>query len=604
MNNGDYVYVTKDVRINATHTDIGLKIGENWYSVRRIMETKFYIVYKSKEVGLFKLNKAQEKLYFIICDRLANHLPADIIILKARQLGFTTFIQVFSTVMTLFRANQDSVIIANTDENASKIFEKYKFSYQELKVRSPALAPQLQNQTGRILKTKYSNSSIRIAPSTTDAVRGSTLSIFHGSECAFWANMDDVLAAVDAALPDVSINPVVFRFLESTANGYNNFKDYWDDAVERYKRGEKSATVPLFVAWFEDDTYTVPYDGFELSEFERMKMEKHNLTLDQITFWHRQLVKKRGNVALTLQEYPFDPEDAFRSSGNSVFDNEVLSVVKDEVLTHTPLKASFDFKVETIAGDIDDWKMLDLKLTNDQDGVVEIYEKPQQGVPYCIGVDMAYGLGHDSSVAQVVRNDTKKQVAIMASNRINGERFGILVAALGYYYNDALIGVETAANGETAIAILKKFDYRNIYIREVLNSSMGANYTEVYGVKTTRQTKPAMIENMRFICDSYPLGKYRNITDYKTITEMEAFAYDYGDNPQIGKEDQAKMHGFGRHDDKVMALAIAYYIGDQQRKYVETKKEEEIKFSFPPELQTESDNEDYEVEDAWHLYYQ
>lgn len=602
--NHNYVYVRDDVRVDTDELDIGLKLGEYWFSVQKIIETKIRIVYRDKTVGLLKLNKSQLKLYHAIAERLSKRLPLDFIILKARQLGFTTFIEAFIIVTTLFRANQEAVIIANTEENASKIFEKYKFSYQELKARTPQLAPTLQNQTGRILKTKTSNSSIRIAPSSVDAARGSTLSAFHGSECAFWANMDDVLAAVDAALPDVSINPVVFRFLESTANGYNTFKDYWDDAVKRFAKGEIGGAVPFFFPWFEDDANQNPYDGFQLSEFEQMKMQKHHLTLDQMTYWHRQLVKKKGDLSLTLQEYPFDPEDAFRSSGECVFDIEALSHRKQEVLRLRPQTKSITCQIHSINGDIEDWKMDKIALKDDLNGALTLYEEPVAGVPYCIGVDMAWGLSHDNSVAQVIRNDTKKQVAILSSNKIKAERYGELVAALGYYYNNALVGVETAATGETVISILKKLNYMNIYRRENDSTNVYNNLTEVYGVKTTKQSKNPMVTQCRYHCESYVEGRYRNVVDYDTLSEMEAFVYDY-DNVKNDDDisTRAKMHGKGRHDDKVMALAIAYYISDQQKSYVEKEAEVEPEFRFPPELQTD-DDDNYEVEDVWHLYYQ
>lgn len=570
--------ISGDVQVSLE--DIVIKLNENWYSVRALIETKMFIVNKEKRPQNLTLNYAQEKLYKKICECLYNGVPCNFIILKARQLGFTTFISAFLFVMTFFRGYQESVIIANTIDNASKIFQKYRYYYDSAKEKGVPI-PELQNKTGNQLYTKHTKSSIRIAPATSDAVRGTTITGFHGSEVAFWGNIDDIIAAAKSALPDT---PLTFFFMESTANGQNDFKDYWDSACE------DNSYIPMFFPWFENEEYKAFYNGFTLTPFESEMKEKYNLSNEQIAFFRNKYLGYKKNLQLTLQEYPFCPSDAFMTSGSGVFDNSIVAKRKDEVRNIKNHLGFFKYEIKTLG--VDDWLMHTKAFTHSEAGHIKLFELPEKGVPYVIGVDMAVGLNNDSSVAQVIRNDTKKQVAIMSSNSIPPEKFSIDVVALGYFYNQALISPETAY-GTTIINTLKKFGYRNIYIRQGTSESLSDNYMSLYGVRTTVITKPQMIDLMRQICSD---SDYKNILDYGTLNEMESFVYEYSEN-----SDKVKIKGSGhKHDDKVMALAIAYFSSGQQDSIVMVDtKEEESKLPFA----LQSDVVENEGSDEWESIY-
>jgi hypothetical protein len=86
--------------------------------------------------------------------------------------------------------------------------------------------------------------------------------------------------------------------IESTANGYDDFKDMWDDAV-----AGKSQFVPVFCAWWELDGYRKAYDGFTLTDEELKLKELYNLDNEQIA-WRRWCIHNncRGDVNLFTQE--------------------------------------------------------------------------------------------------------------------------------------------------------------------------------------------------------------------------------------------------------------------------------------------------------------
>ncbi len=588
-----YVNVTDDVRVSGEGTDLEIRIRTTWYSVRKLIEKTMYIITKDKKSELLKLNYAQQDLFFEICKCLRDGKSCNFIILKARQLGFTTFISAFLMVMTFFRQNQEAVIIANTTDNASKIFQKYRFYYDSLKEHIPSVAPVLQNKTGNQLVTKSTHCSIRIAPATSDAVRGSTITGFHGSEVGFWSSIDEIIAAAKSAIPEKNINPVTFFFLESTANGENDFKDYWDDACENV--GQSGSYIPKFYPWYDNPDYVLPYDGFVLTPFEKEQKEKYNLSLEQIAFFRSKFLGFKKNLQLTLQEYPFCPSDAFMTSGSGVFDNQAIRNAKDIVRNFKFKNAFFEYEVKTPS--LDDFILSDIKLVESEAGHIKVYEKPQNGVPYVIGVDMAVGLNNDSSVAVVIRNDTKKVVAIMESNTMPQEKYSIEVVALGKFYKDALICPETAYGG-TVISYLKKFNYSNIYQRYGDATNISDNYLSIYGFKTTFTSKQSAINVTREICSEQDTP-YLNVTDYGILNQMESFIYDYQNS---NDPNRVKMKGSGnKHDDRVMALAIAYYCSNQQRTDVEIEREpKQEKICW--ELRTDED-EEREVDNIWGSIY-
>lgn len=590
-------WITNLVAVNEEATDLILRIGDKAVSVRRLIENYMFIENKRAILQPLKLNFAQEKLFFEICKRLKENKPAHFIILKARQLGFTTFISAFLFVFTVFLPNRSTYVIANTLQNAGPIFNKYETYYNELRKRNKPIAPELDSKTKSSLRTKYGRSSLNVSVASDNAVRGTTITGFHGSEVAFWENMTPTIVAVRAAIPSKRDNPLTFFFLESTANGFNEFKDYWDIACEE---GENSAYVPLFFPWYENPEYKLEYSGFELTKFEKERMKEYNLTYEQIAFFRAKFLENKKDLQLTLQEYPFIPSDAFMSTGFGVFNNKLIGKRKDEVRKIQYTMGFFDYRITAIDGDIDDWKMQYSNFVKSEAGSIKVFEEPKHGVHYVIGCDMATGLGNDSSVAFVIRNDTKEEVAIFESNSIPSEEFACSLYALGRHYNNALIGVETASSGGglTAIRTLRKLNYENLYIREGEVDEIGRQFGASYGVKTTSRTKPLMIDTLKEMCGE----DYSNIKDYKTLNQMEIFVYDYGRNNE--RKDNPKIKGQGNaHDDCVMAAAIAYFISSQESSLVEVEHKNK-EWYLPFALRTNNKKKEQPEVVVWESIYQ
>ena len=197
--------------------------------------------------------------------------------------------------------------------------------------------------------------------------------------------------------------------------------------------------------------------------------------------------------------------------------------------------------------------------TEAKDGPVQIFREPEEGRPYVIGGDTS-GEGSDFFVAQVLDNITGEQVAILR-HQYDDDTFAEQVYHLGWYYNEALVGIE-ANFSVYPIKKLEELGYQRQYVREQEDTYTGA-IRKAYGFKTTAITRPVIIGQL---VEAMREG-INLVNDRATLEEMLTFVR----NEQKKLRPEAEE---GAHDDCVMALAIAWYIRPQQRMTVLTKEPE------------------------------
>lgn len=231
-------------------------------------------------------------------------------------------------------------------------------------------------------------------------------------------------------------------------------------------------------------------------------------------------------------------------TGKTVFDGQAVS----ERLSRIPEP------VKRGLWEAGDW-------TETKDGPVQIFREPVEGRPYVIGGDTS-GEGSDFFVAQVLDNITGEQVAILR-HQYDDDTFAEQVYHLGWYYNEALVGIE-ANFSIYPIKKLEQLGYRNQFVREQEDTYTGA-IRKAFGFKTTAITRPVIIgqlvEAMR--------GGINLVNDRTTLEEMLTFVR----NEQKKLRPEAEE---GAHDDCVLSLAIAWYIRPQQRMTVLTKEPEPV----------------------------
>ena len=187
-----------------------------------------------------------------------------------------------------------------------------------------------------------------------------------------------------------------------------------------------------------------------------------------------------------------------------------------------------------------------------EDGETLVWQEPEAGHPYVIGADTA-GEGSDWFVACVIDNSSGR---LVAKYRVQTDEdlFARELWCLGMWYNAALIGVE--ANFSThPIKELSRLRYPNQFVRQVEDSLTHVT-REALGFKTDRLTRPVIIAELQQIMREHP----ELVDDEDCINEMLTFTRNSKGRPEAIE---------GAHDDCVMALAITYYVRQQQRATVQ-----------------------------------
>ena len=178
---------------------------------------------------------------------------------------------------------------------------------------------------------------------------------------------------------------------------------------------------------------------------------------------------------------------------------------------------------------------------------LEVWEPPESRSAYVMGVDTAEGLGHgDYSVIQVLNVGTGNQSAIWHGH-IAPDLLAEEVLSLGMWYRNALCCVESNNHGLTTITELRHLGYPHLFRKRQLNN-VNNRISQEYGWKTTRTSKPLMIDDLSSALRNNEL----QINDRNTVGELRTYV----------RNDRGSMSG-SPYDDRVMALALA----NQMRKY-------------------------------------
>lgn len=509
---------------------------------------------KEGKLLAFKLNPAQTKLDNKTNELKAQGKPIKIIILKARQMGFSTYTEGRIFRKTSMTKLTNSLIIAHKEDASSNLFNMSKLFYEEMpdylrpmKKASNAKELIFENPTPNVndkQKNPGLRSKIKIdTAKNLGAGRSETIQNLHASEVAFWDNAEQVMLGLLQAVPD---DPETMVIIESTPNGIGGyFYDLWNNAV----KGLNDFT-PLFFAWFEHPEYKRPLPfSFELDEEEQEIKQVYRLTDEQMV-WRRWCIENNcnGDKEMFKQEYPSSPEEAFLSSGTPVFDNQKVLLRKKYLeqfyKDSPPLRGN-------IVYDYDDEKQLilddSIRFEPDKNGWLTVYEEPLIGYPYVIGGDIAEG-GIDLSVGQVRNNTTWKKAATWRAHT-DTDLYAKQMYCLGKWFNTALIGIETNFDLHP-VKELQRLGYWHQYNREIMDKFTG-ELQKKYGFQTTGATRPVIIS--KYVTLARESIELEN--DVQTLGEMLVFVRDENGRPAAQE---------GEHDDCVMADAICNEIRTQQ----------------------------------------
>ncbi len=534
----------------------------------KLIELLFYVVDKEQNTVPFILNDVQ-KDFITKLNRAKEDFEEGTItditflILKGRQQGFTTLITAYQLASTILNKNFQGFTVADETSNTEAIFQnKAKFPYEQL---PDVIKPTEKFNNKKQLLFEKINSSWQVATATANMGRSRTVNFFHGSECAFWR---DGIALIQAGIGEAFTKNCI-KIYESTANGFNEFKELWDSKT----------CINCFYEWWRTPEYrlNIPIkekkdfiNNIKLAKewiFDRLQWLKNSKKLDdEQLYWYYKKYKSYIDKELIKQEYPCTPEEAFLASGNCVFDKEAI-IRRIEELKEPLKRGYFSYKYDGL-------KITNIQWQDDENGPFKLYKLPINKHPYVLSGDTA-GEGSDFFTSQVIDNTTGEQVASY-KDKLDEVEYSHQIYCFATYYNNALVGIETNFSTYPQLE-LERIGYKNFYIREI-EDKIAKKVKKSYGFKTTSLTRPIILGELKRVLKEH-LDK---INDKDTLQELLVFIK----NDKGREEAQA-----GYHDDLVMALAIVYYIRNQQKTTIEVKeaKKEFYNFNFERSNNFDSD---------------
>lgn len=525
----------------------------NLRNPKEYCESLLVIRNKKQELVPLRFNEAQSNLYAVIRQQAALGKPIRIIILKGRQEGISTVTEALMFQDTVTRPNVKTLIVAHDSGATGNLFKMNKLFYdclprrmQPMRKNSNAKELVFENPT-REPKEKAKRpglrSSIRCQTAGSGSVgRSDTLTNVHISEYAFWPkDKKELLLGIMQTVPN---DPSTMVVIESTANGYDHFKELWDGA-----ENGTNEWIPVFLPWYLEKGYRMAVPpGTEWAEEEQQLQRDFGLDEEQLQ-WRRWCIRANcgGSVEEFRQEYPNTPAEAFLLSGTPFFDNQALAVQQ----MHAPEPAVtgwFTYDAPEEQGE----KPRNWQFTPAADGAVRIWKEPEKGVPYVLGGDTA-GDGSDCFTAHVLDNRTGEQVAEL-QQRQSEILYARQVYCLGRYYNTALAAIEVNF-GTYPVRKLEEWNYPKLYQRERFDTYTNA-MVKAFGWHTTTASRPQMLAELHTVMAESP----QVIKSRWTLGEMIVFVYDKNRKPQAAE---------GQHDDLVIAAAIAQMARSQQQYTVE-----------------------------------
>lgn len=528
----------------------------------KLIELEFTIVDKKKQVVPFFLNEVQkdfaQKINKARKEYKAGRLTRIMfLILKGRQQGFTSFITAYQLACAITQKNFEGFTLADILSNAQTIFEnKAKFPYNSL---PEILKPTEKLNNRKELRFSMLNSSWEVSVASNNVGRSRTINFFHGSEAAFWqAPMSNVYAALQPALTRDCI--IIY---ESTADGFNDFKDMWDSG----------AYINCFYEWWRTEEYRTSFESKEKEEMfhdvvengtewisERLRWLKERGLDDKQMYWYYQEYCTNPDKEKIKQEYPCTAEEAFLMSGRPVFNLEKIvkriAELKEKYKKEKYMEGYFTF----------DWEDPETQNKIVESSIefvpsknktwVKIYHSSEEKHPYVLGGDTK-GEGSDWYTATVLDNTNGKRVATLHMQVMTSKPYTQQIYCLGKYFNNALVAIE--ANFNTApIEELQRLQYPKQYVRRKFDT-----YTKQpenrYGWRTDGNTRPVIIDKYADLIEN----NIELINDVETLQEAMTFVYD--DN---GRPDAI----VGKHDDLIFSDMIANQAREQQLFTIEKKR--------------------------------
>lgn len=509
--------------------------------------------------NLYVVNTKLKGKQIFVPSRAQKHFLENLrkrnIILKSRQLGFSTLITLWILDEILFKPNKEALCIAHIKEGMTDIFDKKaKFAIMNFPDEIKSVFNFKTNSKTR-LQVLFNDGSVSSFGVSLSG-RSGMYHYVHISEYAKLSKMfpERAKEVTTGTLPAVPLDGYVF--IESTAEGMTG--EFYEKYMEALK-DKANGVEEEFEFKFYPHFYNWTYDDFNISEIKKAipveRMEKgnidwasyqkeHNLSDIEMTFYYMQWNSQGKDLDKLNQEFPTTIDEAFVSTGKPYFDNrrlldcKMMAVVPDhyDIIGRnvSPIASSF-------AGPLMVWK------------------KPEPGKSYVLGGDTAEGLHDgDASTMTVIEVESRDICAIYKAN-IPPDEYYDAVIAVGTWYNTALVAIESNKDGFWVNNELERNGYSNLYFRQKIDD-VTKQIGKIFGWRTDRSTRDTVLTELRSVFSE------KNFVQIPLLDEMTTFVRN-----ARGKAEAMS----GKHDDVIMSTAIAYMV--RKLWYVENFKTQDTK---------------------------
>lgn len=577
------------------------KVVEEFIRIRKKYDFPFWaamFVYIKRKGGgsdvLFRLNKPQRKLIHRLEKMRKAGKPIRLILLKARQWGGSTAIQIYmSWLQLVHEVGLNSLIIAHQGTGSDEIkdmFDRMIKLYpvemlHELGEAYSLNEPKIVGvgKSGNIFRVPQRNCKIKIGTAERpNSCRGGDYNLVHLSEVALWKETDgkkpeDIVRSACSGILLMALTMIIY---ESTPNGVGNFfhKEYL-----AAKNG-LSQFEAMFVAWFEIEQYELPFaDDSEKYDFaakllanrynEEVSTEREEAgtylwrlwemgaTLEAIHWYvsERTKFKNHGEMA---SEYPSDDIEAFTFSGRKVFSSEDVELFRPACRTPR-------WRGEIYGAADEGEKAIDgLRFKKSDDGQlfiwhdVETSEEEEVLDRYLVVVDVCKGHTKNADFADILVIDRlfmmdgePPVVAAEWHGHIDMDKLAWKATQIAAYYNNALLVIEsntletnnTKGEAEYILTLIHDVYGKQLYARKQSAEDIRQGLPKKFGFHTNSLTKKVVIYNLKVVIRErlYIEREAACLDEYLTYVEKENNSFE-------------AMEGY--HDDRLMTRAIGMQI--------------------------------------------
>lgn len=505
------------------------------------------VPYKDSPAGA-KLNASIRK------QELAG-VPIRQVVLKASQVWMSSSAatQIFRRVP--FFPGRRGLVVADIQVHADLVFDYYQqyiSSYTEhpygAEYDAAILLPQLVKDTEHWIRWANESSIIVGTANTPDIVRSAPFNWLHFSEAAFMRYLGALMTGAMQRVPDTPDSGVI---VESTANGQGG--DFYE-LCQLAMSGRSGWAFVFFAYWEHPENVLEPTRlGYKdnaafqrsLSKSEWKEQERYNLNLRQLA-WRRWKIETacEGKLERFHQEHPGNPQEAFISSGRTIFDMAAVGRLLG-------IQDAPKGRLEVIDSGVE--KKPHFIQSQDGRGELAIFKMPRKGGHYIIGIDHAEGIDPtakqgssdpDWCSASVGDADTGEQVAKL-KERYEPGPWAERVYWLGRFYNWAYLVPEQKAVGKAVIGHLLSYEggypLELIYARQRDPSDQRTPLLQELGFNTDHINRPVLISGLD---TALRMGGIQ-IHDMETIQQLREFV----------RKPNTREEGI-KHDDDVFAEAL------------------------------------------------